>query len=64
MAHKHASKESGQAIPATVRKEMAKPRMAKSAKIAELNLDDSRIAEDPSLTMPGTVEQAQKGRSR
>jgi hypothetical protein len=56
MAHKHASKESGQGIPASVRKEMAKPRMARSAKIADLNLDASRIAEEPSVTMPGTVE--------
>jgi len=34
---------------------MAKPRMARSARIAERNLDASRIAEDPSATMPGTV---------
>ena len=34
---------------------MAKPRMARSAKIAELNLDPTRILEQPSVTMPGTV---------
>ena len=37
-------------------KEMAKPRMARSAKIAELNLDTSRIPERPSTTMPGIVD--------
>ena len=34
---------------------MAKPRMARSARIAELNLDTARISEQPSTTMPGTV---------
>ncbi|HEV2314904.1 MAG TPA: hypothetical protein VGR94_06340 [Candidatus Acidoferrales bacterium] len=31
--------------------------MAKSARIAELNLDTGRIPEQPSATMPGTVAQ-------
>jgi len=35
---------------------MAKPRMAKSARIAELNLDTTRISEQPSATMPGTAD--------
>jgi hypothetical protein len=34
---------------------MAKPRMARSAKIAELNWDLTRIPERPSVTMPGTI---------
>ena len=34
---------------------MAKPRMARSARIAGLNLDTARISEHPSVTMPGTV---------
>ena len=34
---------------------MAKPRVARSAKIAELNLNTSRIPEQPSTTMPGIV---------
>ena len=34
---------------------MAKPRMAMSARIAELNLDTARSRERPSTTMPGTV---------
>ena len=35
---------------------MAKPRMARSARIAELKLDTTRIPEPPSVTMPGTVD--------
>ena len=35
---------------------MAKPRMARSARIAELNLDTARISEQPSVSMPGTVD--------
>jgi hypothetical protein len=55
MLHKK-KKEPRKATRASVKKEMAKPRMAKSAKIAELNLDTSRIREHPSTTMPGTVD--------
>jgi hypothetical protein len=39
----------------SVTMELAKPRMAKSARIAELNLDRARIPERPSITVPGTV---------
>jgi hypothetical protein len=35
--------------------ELAKPRMAKSARMAELNLDTARIPEHPSITVPATV---------
>jgi hypothetical protein len=50
-------KELGRATRASVEREMAKPRMAKSARIAELNLDTARIPEHPpSATMPGTVD--------
>jgi len=35
---------------------MAKPRIARSARIAELKLDVTRIPEHPSVTMPGTVD--------
>ena len=55
MLHKRAKKESGNATRSSVKKEMAKPRMAKSARIAELNSDTERIPEQPSATMPGTV---------
>jgi hypothetical protein len=41
---------------ASVEKEMAKPRMAKSARIAELKQDASRVAVEPSVTMPGSVD--------
>jgi hypothetical protein len=44
------------ATRASVRTEMAKPRMARSARIAELNLDTARTPEQPSATMAGTVD--------
>ncbi len=44
MLHQKGKKEPGDATLARVKKEMAKPRMAKSARIAELNLDTARIA--------------------
>ena len=53
---KKAKKKPGDATRASVEKEMAKPRMARSARIAELNLDTARIPEQPSTTMPGTVD--------
>jgi len=56
MSHNKTELESGTATRASVRKEMAKPRMARSARIAELNLDTTRISEQPSATMPGTVD--------
>jgi hypothetical protein len=56
MRHKKANMESNKATRANVTEEMAKPRMARSARIAELNLDTSRISEEPSVTMPGTVD--------
>jgi hypothetical protein len=56
MLHKKAMKEHGGAIRASVGKEMAKPRVARSARIAELNLDTARIVEEPSVTMPGIVD--------
>jgi hypothetical protein len=55
MLHKKTRKKTGNASLVSVNREMAKPRMARSAKIAELNLDTTRIPEQPSVTMPGTV---------
>src|SRR5580692_10146175 len=55
MPHKKGKKEPRNATHADVTKEMAKPRTARSARIAELNLDTARISEQPSTTMPGTV---------
>jgi hypothetical protein len=48
-------KKPSDATRASVQKEMAKPRMTRSARITELNLDTARIPEKPSTTMPGTV---------
>jgi hypothetical protein len=56
MRHKNAQKEPNNVTRASVRTEMAKPRMARSARIAELNLDTARTPEPPSATMAGTVD--------
>lgn len=56
MRQKNAGKEPGNATRASVRTEMAKPRMTRSARIAELNLDTTRTPEQPSATMAGTVD--------
>jgi len=56
MPHKKGKKEPRNTTRAEVTKEMAKPRMARSARIAELNLDTARNIEQPSTTMPGTVK--------
>src|SRR6202051_504007 len=56
MPQKKGKTKSGRATYASVKKELAKPRMAKSARIAELNLDTARIPEQPSTTMSGTVD--------
>ena len=49
-------KRSVHATRASVKKEMAKPRMARSARITELNLDTARIPEQPSTIMSGIVD--------
>jgi hypothetical protein len=56
MPQKKNKTKSGHAIHASVKREMAKPRMARSARIAGLNLDTMRTKEQPSTTMPGTVD--------
>jgi len=43
-------------IDISVLTEMAQPRMSKSARIAEQNLDAARIPEQPRIVIPGTVE--------
>jgi hypothetical protein len=53
--HKKSKKQPGNASLATVKKEMAQPRMARSAKIAELKLDTGRVPEQRRSTLPGTV---------
>jgi hypothetical protein len=49
-------KKAQDATNASVKKEMAEPRMARSARIAELNLESGRTPDRPSASMPGTVE--------
>jgi hypothetical protein len=56
MLRKKTRKKIDNATRVSVAKEMAMPRMARSAKIAELNMDTVRIREQPRVTMPGTVE--------
>jgi hypothetical protein len=46
----------GNATHDGVKKEMAKPRMTRSARIMELKLNTARIPGEPSTSMPGTVE--------
>jgi hypothetical protein len=48
-------KESDRATRASIKKEIAKPRMAKSARTAELNLDTERVPGQARATLPGTV---------
>jgi hypothetical protein len=55
MPRKKTKKITGDRTRARVVKEMSKPRMARSASIAELDMDPTRIPERPSLSMPGTV---------
>jgi hypothetical protein len=48
--------ETSNTILVGVQTEMALPRMSKSARIAEQNLDAARIPEQPRTVIPGTVE--------
>ncbi|HEY4949020.1 MAG TPA: hypothetical protein VIH88_01680 [Candidatus Acidoferrales bacterium] len=56
MRQKKAKKGSGSATRASVKSEMAKPRITKSARKMERILDATRIPEYPSTSMPGTVD--------
>ena len=56
MANEKGRKGPASATCSSVRKEMAKPRMARSARIAELNLNTARIPGESTVTLPGTVE--------
>ena len=56
MLRRKGKNQSARATRASVTNEMAKPRMARSARILELNLDKERIREEPSVAMEGTVE--------
>jgi hypothetical protein len=47
---------SAKATRASVGRELAKPRMSRSAKIAVLELDRKRVRLQPSVSLPGTVD--------
>jgi hypothetical protein len=48
-------KESDNATRASIKKEMAKPRIAKSVRTAELNLEAERVPGQARTTLSGTV---------
>src|SRR5271165_5676292 len=53
MKHK---KESDNATRASVQKEMARPRVSKSARVAERNSDTARTSEQPRTVILGAVD--------
>ena len=55
MGRKKPKNDSRGSTRVSVEKEMDQPRMSRSAKIAELDLDIARIREEPSTSMAGTV---------
>jgi hypothetical protein len=55
MSYSKGKKKLSDATRASVTNELAKPRMARSARIAERNLDPARIPDQPSITIPGSV---------
>lgn len=56
MTKKRDRKERSNGLPASIVRELANPRMARSARIAELNQNTTRAPVPPSMTMPGTVD--------
>jgi hypothetical protein len=61
MAHNKDQKQRDNSSLASITKEMAKPRMARSARIAKAKLDTARIPDAPSATLPEvTVAEDQK----
>jgi hypothetical protein len=55
MNNNKTKKEQSSEILAAVQNEMALPRMSKSARMAEINLDKGRISELPRTVVPGAV---------
>ena len=64
MRQKKPKKESIGALRASVKNEMARPRMAKSARIMERKLEAGRSPEPPSTIMPGKVAKIIPSRNR
>src|ERR1700719_2712015 len=56
MVHKKLRKQPANDIPANLVTEMKEPRIARSARIAQLMLDTKRTPEQPSATLPGSVD--------
>jgi hypothetical protein len=54
--HRKVKRNSVSALRTSVKREMALPRMARSARIAVMKLDTSRTPEQPSATVPGKVD--------
>jgi hypothetical protein len=55
VGQKKTKKDVRSATRVSVEKEMAQPRMSRSAKIAEIDLDTGRMRGEPSTRMAGTV---------
>jgi hypothetical protein len=53
---KRNKKHSGNALSASARTETALPRMSKSARMAELSADKTRVVERPRTIIPGTID--------
>ncbi|GAC1622431.1 MAG: hypothetical protein NVS9B13_15220 [Candidatus Acidiferrum sp.] len=56
MRHNKTTKTPSGRIPINIKKELAKPRMAKSARVAEPNADATPMPEQPRITVTGTVD--------
>lgn len=54
--HTKIKRKTVSALRTSVKREMALPRMARSARIAAMKLDTSRTPEQPSATVPGKVD--------
>jgi hypothetical protein len=63
MRHKKAKRKPLDATATLIRKEMALPRMAKSARIMERNLEAGRTPEQPRTILPGKVAKIIPSRS-
>jgi hypothetical protein len=63
MAYKKNKERPKNAAQASVKKEMAKPRIAGSARIEELKLNTDRVPEHPSTTISGTVSKIIRSRT-
>jgi hypothetical protein len=56
-------KKPGTEVLVRVRKEMALPRMSKSARIAVLESDTARVSQKPRTLIPGTVDKIVQSRT-